>query len=415
MPKLTKRVVDRLHPDPDRDVFAWDSELRGFGIRMKPSGARTFLIQYRNSHRQTRRMVIGAVGTLTPEEARGIARQKLAEVAKGADPSADRHAARKAITVGELCEWYLAQAEAGRLLRRRGNAIKLSTIAMDRSRIERHVKPLIGSRAVRSLNVGAIEAFQADVAAGRTAKPRDEGRGGLVTGGQGAASRTVGMLNAILEHGARTGLIPENPAKGVRRLADRKRTARLSLDQLRALGAVMRASDAENTTGLAAIQFMALTGFRRQEVLGIRPTWLLHAGGVSFPDTKSGPQVRPIGRPAMDVLRTQGQKVGKNSDWLFPADRGDGHFVGVVKVLNRVCAKAGLSGVTPHVLRHTFASVAGELGYSELTIAGLLGHATKGVTQGYVHLDQVLVSAADWVAEAIAAALDGTDVSTSPE
>src|SRR5208282_3160276 len=77
---------------------------------------------------------------------------------------------------------------------------------------------------------------------------------------------------------------------------------------------------------------------------------------------------------------------------------GHGHFVGVVRVLDRVCAKAKISDVTPHVLRHTFASLAGDLGFSELTIAGLLGHAARGVTQNYVHLDTALVVAADQVA-----------------
>jgi integrase len=92
--------------------------------------------------------------------------------------------------------------------------------------------------------------------------------------------------------------------------------------------------------------------------------------------------------------------------WVFPADRGNGHFIGVRKVLGRVCHKAGLKGVTPHVLRHTFASVAGDLGYSELTIAALLGHAMGSVTAGYVHLDADLVTKADRVSSVLAAALD---------
>jgi len=92
--------------------------------------------------------------------------------------------------------------------------------------------------------------------------------------------------------------------------------------------------------------------------------------------------------------------------WVFPADRGKGHFIGVRKLLSRVCRKAGLSGVTPHVLRHTFASIAGDLGYSELTIAGLLGHARRSVTAGYVHLDAALTAATDRVSSVLAAALD---------
>jgi integrase len=92
---------------------------------------------------------------------------------------------------------------------------------------------------------------------------------------------------------------------------------------------------------------------------------------------------------------------------FFQPTGGDGHFIGVVRMLDRVCAKAELEQVTPHVLRHTFASVAGDLGFSELTIAGLLGHSARGVTQGYVHLDTALVVAANRVSVRIAELLDG--------
>src|SRR5687767_15442544 len=109
MPKLSKRVVDGLKASLKRDVFGWDSELRGFGIRVKPSGAKAFLIQYRNAHGRTRRMVIGKVGTLTPDQARDLARARLSEVAMGRDPSADRHASRQAMTVGGVCDGARSQ------------------------------------------------------------------------------------------------------------------------------------------------------------------------------------------------------------------------------------------------------------------------------------------------------------------
>ena len=96
MAKITKRAVDALQPNKRRDVFTWDSELRGFGVRVKPSGVKTFLIQYRNVEGRTRRLVLGQYGALTPENARELAREKLAGVAKGEDPSAERHAIQRA-------------------------------------------------------------------------------------------------------------------------------------------------------------------------------------------------------------------------------------------------------------------------------------------------------------------------------
>jgi site-specific recombinase XerD len=107
----------------------------------------------------------------------------------------------------------------------------------------------------------------------------------------------------------------------------------------------------------------------------------------------------------MSVLSGRFKK--NDQTWAFPADRGDGHFVGLPKVLKRVCAAAGLTGITPHVLRHSYASVAGDLGFSELVIAGLLGHSAGSVTSTYVHLDAALVAAADQVANVIANALNG--------
>jgi site-specific recombinase XerD len=114
--------------------------------------------------------------------------------------------------------------------------------------------------------------------------------------------------------------------------------------------------------------------------------------------------------PARSASRTRkpGSRFGPSDARLFPADRGDGHFVGVVKVLDRICARAGLKDVSPHVLRHTFSSIAGDLGFTKLTIAGLLGHSAKGDTESYVHLDTALLAAADHVSGYIAAAMDGT-------
>ena len=236
MAKITKRAVDALQSASGRDVFVWDSELRGFGVRVKPSGVRTFLIQYRNVEGRTRRLVLGQYGALTPENARDLAREKLAGVAKGEDPSAERHAVRAGMSVSEVCDWYLEEAEAGRILGRNRRPIKASTLKMDRSRIETHIKPLLGARLVSGLTLRDIEGMQADIAAGKSARGRKAGRGGKSTGGSGVASRTVGTLRGLLGHAARLKIVGKNPAEGVRQLAVERRQRRLSDDELRHLG-----------------------------------------------------------------------------------------------------------------------------------------------------------------------------------
>src|SRR5262249_47384151 len=201
------RLVDVFRLDPKGAVFKGDvggGPLKGSGVRVNPGGFASYFFQSRNKEGRTRRLVLGRVGELTSDEARHFAADKLKEARKGGDPSAERHAARAAITLSELCDLYVASAE-GR--------IKASTLAMDRSRIECHVKPLIGRRTVGALTRRDIERLQSDVAAGKTAKPRKEkGRGGKGSGGRGVAARTVGMLGAILEFAKRHGMIVDNPA-----------------------------------------------------------------------------------------------------------------------------------------------------------------------------------------------------------
>jgi integrase len=423
--RLTKRLVDAAKPQSARYII-WDSGLPGFGLRIEPTGRKTFIARYRAGGGRSgtlRQATIGRYGIVTPDHARLLARKVLGAAADGSDPVEEKKRARKpGITVAQVCDWYLDQAEAERILGRKGRPIKASTLAMDRSRIETHVKPLIGKKAVEDLMAHDVEEMQADIAAGKTAKlrsppasreKRKQQRGGIATGGNSVAARTLGMVRTIFEHARRKRLITENPAKGARKFADQKRTVRLSLDQVKLLGKALReaAAEGDNPTGLAVIRFITLSGFRRHEALTIERAWLLEAGGVDFPDTKSGAQVRPLGCAAMDVLR--GQPKRGDGKWIFPSDEGEGHFVGVRNVLARVCKRAGLEDVTPHVLRHTFASISGELGYSELTIAGLLGHASGSVTAAYVHMDTALITAADRISTIIAAALDGK--SPAPE
>jgi integrase len=291
--------------------------------------------------------------------------------------------------------------------------IKASTLAMDKSRIDTHVRPLIGRFTVRSLTTADVERMKADIIAGKTAKPRKkEGRGGIATGGMGVAARTVGMTATILEYAKQTlKLIKDNPARGVKKPPDGKQRRFLTLEEIAKLGRTMREAEAtgENATALAAIRLLLLTGLRRMEALALPRAWVdSRARCVRFEDTKSGAQLRPIGAEAVRLIEAQPERNG--CSWVFPASHGHGHFIGLPKVLERMCTKAGFRGVTVHVLRHTFGAMAAEMGFSELTIAGLLGHSVPSVTGRYAHVpDPALVAAADRVSARIAAVLDGEE------
>src|ERR1700730_12084139 len=136
MPKLssfriTKRFVDTLVTD--RDAIYFDADLRGFAVRTKPTGSKTYLVQYQSNGR-TRRVSIGAHGVLTPAEARNRAAALLAKARAGEDPAEERAIARRAMTVRQLCDSYLDAAEKGLVLGKYGLAKKASTLATDRGR-----------------------------------------------------------------------------------------------------------------------------------------------------------------------------------------------------------------------------------------------------------------------------------------
>ena len=389
--KLNKRTVDALEPPAEKQIVLWDCEIRGFGVRVLPSGLKTFIVQYRNPEGIKRRINLGRFGVITVDQARDLAKIKLGAVAAGADPADEARRARNEMNVAELCDWYLTDARAGRILGRKNRPIKASSLDMDESRIRTHIKPLLGKRIARHLTIADVEAMQTDVMNGKTEKARTGGRGGKATGGPGVAGRCVGTLQAILGHAKHKGLLAEHPTKGAKKLAGKKRTRRLSVAEIEALGKAMAYAEhnGENPTALAVIRTLLLTGYRREEAQAMERNWINPMGGfVAFPDTKGDAQIRAIGPEAIKVVVAQAEIAG--NPHVFPSTTADGPYTAASACLQRVCQLAGITGVTPHTLRHTFGSIAGELGFSELTIRAMLGHASQNVTQDYIHIDEAL-------------------------
>lgn len=388
MPRLTKRFIDTLGPNPGgKERFIWeegDGALKGFGVRIMPGGTAAYLIQYRNSYGQTRRLVIGRVGVLTPEAARNLAITRLSEAQHGGDPSATRKAHRREITVAELVETYLKDGPIEK------PAKKASSWLTDRSNLERHVLPLLGWRIVKTLTSQDISRFQSDVAAGKTAadiKTKHHGRA-IVTGGRGTASRTLAVLSAMLSFAQRRGLISHNPARGVQAFKGRKSERFLSYSELARLADTMNSLEQEgvNLNAINAVRLLLLTGARRGEILQLRWEQIdVQRRCLRVPDSKTGPKVVPVGLVALDLLASiQGDQI---SGWVFPAtgDR-DTYYKGLPKIWAAMRDRAGLPGVRLHDLRHTYASFAVSDGASLFMVGRILGHKQARTTEIYSHL-----------------------------
>jgi len=411
MPKLTKSTVDAATPRENQFTI-WCSELKGFGIFVQPTGSRTYFVDYRNRDGVRKRMTIGRHGKITAEEARKLAIAALGETVKGRDPAEERVQQRKALTVKELCDRYLAAAEKGLILGKGDRPKKASSLYVDRGRINRHIVPLLGNKRVQSLRPADINKFIEDVATGKSAtiEKTSKKRGKcIVRGGLGTATRTVGLLGGILTYAVGQGVIERNPVHGIRKPADGVKKRRLTDDEYRLLGRILQetATDEQFKTTLQIIRYLALTACRRSEAIHLKRSEVdVDASCLRLVDSKEGASVRPVGLPVLDLLASLVADDGQG--FVFKGTVEGKPLIGFPRLWKKLFKDTALSGVTPHVLRHSFSSIANDLGFTEATIGALMGHSRGTVTGRYIHtVDSLLVMAADTVAGHIQGLLDG--------
>ena len=400
--RLTKKIVDAQAPST-LDRFIWDDEVTGFGLRIRPGGSKTFVAQYRAGGGRSgtsRRYTIGRYGVLTVEQARLEAKRVLAAVTQGSDPSRDRQAKRKEMTVCELIDQFAAKGSDHLKPRNRNWML---------ARLAHHVVPLLGRKKITDVRVSDVEQFWRDVRDGKTAKDEKTGPRArvIVRGGAGAATRGIRDLSAVYAFAMRQEWVTANPCAPVKKPADKRRTRFLSLEEVQSLGRALDALAEEGASpkAIAIMRLWALTGCRRNEIASLRWSEIdFERGCLRLADSKTGHSVRPLALASILLL----EKLPRDeaSPFVFPSGDGRTFYQGTKRFWAKVVARAGLPGVTPHTLRHTLGSTAVSTGETLAMTGALLGHATPQATSIYAHMQQDPARrAADRVVSPIAEAL----------
>jgi integrase len=395
MSKLTKRLIDALKPE-DADYFEWDDELRGFGLRVSPKGAKTFLVQYRAGGR-TRRVKIGRYGTLTAEEARILARELLGDVAKGENPAEDISSHRKAPTLKDVCERFLRDHVGVRL--------KPITARDYKATINKIIIPELGSRKIVDIARPDI----ADLHHRYRARPYQ-------------ANRIVSVLSKLFNLTEIWGLRPDgsNPCRHVNKFPEGKRERFLSSDEIKRLGEVLSEAEALYAAGrpggetpyvVAAFRLLMLTGCRLSEIQFLQ--WgFITATHIALPDSKTGARKVPLPPAAIEVLKTI-PRIDGNRYVIAGTVPGES-MKDLEKPWRRIRAKAGLEDVRIHDLRHTYASNAVMSGLSIPMVGKILGHSQIQTTMRYAHFaDEPVREAADKVSQQLGALLGTGSTSQS--
>jgi integrase len=376
--RLTKKAVEAV-PVGDKDVVVWDTEIKGFGLKVTPAGRRSYFLYYRARSGQQRRPTIGVHGTLTTEQARQIARQWIAEVTMGADVSATRQAERKAASVADLCRLYVSNyAELHK---------KPRSVATDRANIENHILPLIGKMPLKDVRRADIERMLLAIREGKTARvlsARPRGRR-VIRGGEGIANRVVALVSKMFSCAEGWDLVEGNPARGIRKFRENRKDRFLDIDEIGRLRDVLDSADRGKTESqfvVAVIRFLLLTGMRSGEALNLR--WKevdLSTECLRIADTKTGSRVIPLSSHALAII--QSLPRGTEDELVFQSSR-PGRPLALAKPWYRIRAAAKISSdANIHALRHTFASWSVMGGQSLAQVGATLGHKSAQTTLRY--------------------------------
>ncbi len=410
--KLTKRSVDALAP-ASRTLVFYDSELKGFGVRVTPTGYKAWVVDYRPGGGRkvaTKRMTLGSTSTLTPDEARRKAREVLASVLLGGDPALEKLEARKMLTVEEFSKTFLKDHVEVKL--------KASTAATYRDHLERLIVPEIGYVKLSQLTRKQVAGLHSKI--------------GQKT--PGIANRMLATLSSMYGFASVNELIPDgfNPTRRIEKFPENHMERFLSSDELRRIGEAIREGEGKGIPWVvdetkpnrkhvskpenrftkldryaaAAIRLLLLTGARRGEILALKWSNVdLERGILHLPDSKTGKKVIVLNAAAAHVLN----ELPKIGEYVIAGRSPSQPRHDLKKPWAAVLRRAGIEGVRLHDLRHTHASFGVNSGMGLPIVGKLLGHSRSSTTERYAHLaDDPVRQASQQIGSKLNAALEGT-------
>ena len=363
--KLTKTVAEKIFSS-DHDVVIWDEALPGFGIRVKRTGVRSYLVQYRNRRTgQSKRMTLGRHGPLlTFDQAKKQARAVLADALRGQDPAAERQAERKAPAMNELAQDYL---ETHAFPKKRATSLR-----DDRAMLAKTILPRLGSKKVDAITRRDIEALHLSL---RKTPYR--------------ANRVLALLSKMFSLAVSWEWRAKNPVKGVVRYREDKRDRWLSDIEITRLLAQL--DQHPNRKVADAIRLQLLTGARIGEVLSARQddfdldrmVWRK----PSHQTKQKLTEYVPLSTQAAALLRIRlGSSSPPSSPYLFPSRNPDVPLKRVHKEWAKILRAARITNYRLHDNRHTYASHLVSGGLSLEIVGRLMGHVSPMTTKRYAHL-----------------------------
>jgi integrase len=410
--QITKRLLDSLEPR-EAEYFVWDGSLAGFGVRIQSTGARSYVVKYRAGSGRgapTRRLTLGKVGTLTPDEARTLAKKTLGSVAHGADPAAQRAADKRASTLAEVAEQFLTEhVEAKRAK---------SSATSYRDLLERLAIPDLGKRKAEKVTTAEIQRLHSK----HGHSPYQ-------------ANRLLRVLSSLFGFAAKVHVVPVgfNPCRGIEYFPEEGRERYLSSQELAQIGEAVREAE---TVGLpyaideskpkakhapkeanrrtiigphaaAALRLLIFTGARLREILHLKWDHIdFERGLLLLPTSKTGKKTIILNAPALAIINSLPRIgvyviAGTSAGTKDEVPRSD-----LKKPWKAIAKRAGLEDVRIHDLRHTHASVGAGMGLGLPIIGKLLGHTQTATTQRYAHLDNdPLKKASEHIGSRLAAAM----------